>query len=388
MHAHDAISLLIFALGAFSIPLVAGKMGIPAAVGEIIFGIIAGPYVFGLIEPNAFTTFLAEFGFAFLMFLVGLELDFSRIEREGPRGFLLAAAVNILIFVLSLGTAILLRLPVYLFLVFGAMSVGVVLVTLTELNLTKSNMGQILIFFGSLGEFITIILLTGFALYYQLGWGATLVIEMGKLGIIFITAYIVLVVFRTLIWWYPHRFARIVTARDPSEIGVRAGMATMLVFVALAALMGVESILGAFVAGALFSFVFREKAVLETKMSSIGFGFFVPIFFIWVGTEFNLAAVLTVDVVPLLITFFLGSVLIKVASVLILMRHGFTLGEVLGTGLLLSAPLTLLVVVAQLGLEANVIDDTTSGAIVLLAIVTSIVLPWSFRLVAKHQKLT
>jgi len=388
VHAHDAISLLIFALGAFSIPLVAGKMGIPAAVGEIIFGIIAGPYVFGLIEPNAFTTFLAEFGFAFLMFLVGLELDFSRIEREGPRGFLLAAAVNILIFVLSLGTAILLRLPVYLFLVFGAMSVGVVLVTLTELNLTKSNMGQILIFFGSLGEFITIILLTGFALYYQLGWGATLVIEMGKLGIIFITAYIVLVVFRTLIWWYPHRFARIVTARDPSEIGVRAGMATMLVFVALAALMGVESILGAFVAGALFSFVFREKAVLETKMSSIGFGFFVPIFFIWVGTEFNLAAVLTVDVVPLLITFFLGSVLIKVASVLILMRHGFTLGEVLGTGLLLSAPLTLLVVVAQLGLEANVIDDTTSGAIVLLAIVTSIVLPWSFRLVAKHQKLT
>lgn len=386
MHAHDAISLLIFALGAFTIPLLAGRIGIPAAVGEIIFGIIAGPHVFGLIEPNSFTAFLAEFGFVFLMFLVGLELDFSRIEREGVKGFFRAIFVNFAIFGLSLGSTLLLGLPIYLFLVFGAMSVGVVLVTLSELNLTKSNLGQTLIFFGSLGEFVTIVLLTGFALYYKYGLSYTLAREMGKLGVIFAVAYAVLVIFRTLIWWYPHRFARVVTARDPSEIGVRAGMATMLVFVALAVLMGVESILGAFVAGALFSFVFREKAVLETKMSSIGFGFFVPIFFIWVGTEFNLPAVQKLEVIPLLLIFFVGSLVIKSTSVLILVRHGFTVGETIAAGLLLSAPLTLLVVVAQLGLEASVIDDTTSGAIVLLAIVTSIVLPWGFRLIVNLRQ--
>ena len=83
MHAQDAVSLLIIALGAFAIPLISGRIGIPFAVGEIIFGIIIGPHVLGLIHENTFTTFLAEFGFAFLMFLVGLELQFSRIEREG-----------------------------------------------------------------------------------------------------------------------------------------------------------------------------------------------------------------------------------------------------------------------------------------------------------------
>ena len=83
MHAHDAISLLIIALGAFLIPLLAGRIGIPAAVGEILFGLLFGPALVGWIEPSEFTTFLAEFGFAFLMFLVGLELDFARIERQG-----------------------------------------------------------------------------------------------------------------------------------------------------------------------------------------------------------------------------------------------------------------------------------------------------------------
>ena len=53
VHAHDAISLLVFALGAFTIPLIAGRLGIPAAVGEILFGIAVGPYVLGLLQAPA-----------------------------------------------------------------------------------------------------------------------------------------------------------------------------------------------------------------------------------------------------------------------------------------------------------------------------------------------
>lgn len=379
MHAHEAISLLIFALGAFAIPLFSGRIGVPAAVGELLFGVAVGPHLLGWIEPNAFTTFLAEFGFAFLMFLAGLELDFSRIERQGLRGLAAGLVVVGAIFGLSLGLTLVLQLPLFLFVAFGAVSLGVLMVTLSEVGLTRTVAGQTMIFVGSLGEFVTIVLLTGFGMYYEFGFGWQLAAQMLKLGLIFVAAYAALVVLRTVIWWWPDRFARLVAAHDPSEIGVRAGMAMMLVFVALATLMGVESILGSFVAGALFAFVFREKRVLEAKMASIGFGFFVPIFFIWVGTEFDLAAVLHRSVPPLLGTFLLISLVCKLVPSLGLMTRGLRWREAVGAGLLFGAPLTLLVVVARIGTDVRVIDQATAGALVLLAIVTGVAFPWVFR---------
>jgi Kef-type K+ transport system membrane component KefB len=380
MHALDAVSLLIIGLGAFTIPLLSGRIGIPAAVGEILFGIVVGPHVLGLMHADEYITFLAEFGFAFLMFLVGLELEFGRIEREGIGGLAAASAIASLFFVVAYGVTRLFDLPTFLFLALGAMSVGLLLVTLAETGLNRSPVGQTLIFVGSLGEFLTIVLVTAFSLYYEYGLGRHLAIEMGKLGAILVLAYVVLVVLRTWIWWRPAAFARVVAARDPSEIGVRAAMATMMVFVAVAALMGIEAILGAFVAGALFSFVFREKGILQTKMSSIGFGFFVPIFFIWVGTEFDLSAVRGVDTWTMLGLLLAATMITKALGSAPLLARGFTVRETAGAALMFGAPLTLLVVIARIGLEVGVIDERTSSALVLLAIVTGVICPWLFRM--------
>ena len=380
MHLGDAVTLLLFALGAFLIPLGTGRIGLPAAVGEILYGIALGPHLAGLINKNTFTTFLAELGFSFLMFLAGLELDFPRMERAGSRNLWIGGATAAGFFALAYVMTLLLGHPLFMFLVFGATSVGILLVTLNELGLTKTRAGQGTIFVGSVGEFLTIVLLTAVGFYYRYGLGTRLLWEMGKLGAIFLAAYLVLVLLRTLIWWWPHSFSRVVAAHDPSEVGVRAGLALMLVFVALAALLGVEGILGAFVAGALFSFVFREKGILETKLSSIGFGFFVPFFFIWVGTEFDLTSVLNRQAL-LAVGELLGvSLLTKLAPCLLLLVAGLTLREVLGAGLLLGAPLTLLVAISRIGLDVKVIDQATAASVVLLAIVSGVLLPWAFRL--------
>ncbi len=384
MHSHEAIALLLFAMGAFVIPPLSGRIGIPAAVGEILFGILVGPYVLGWFEPNEFTSFLAELGFAFLMFLVGLEIDFTRIEKEGVKGIATAICVSSLFFLVGLGITLLLGQPLFLFIAFGAVSLGILMVTLNEVGMTKSKAGQTMIFVGSLAEFSTIILLTGLGMYYRFGLGWHLAIEMSKLGVIFLAAYIALVILRTLIWWWPNAFSRVVAANDPSEIGVRAGMATMLVYVALASLMGVEAILGAFVAGALFSFVFREKGALETKMASIGFGFFVPIFFIWVGTEFNLKAIMRFDVLPLLGIFLAASFVTKLIASLPLAKRGLSMRETFGAALLFGTPLTLLVVIARIGEEVEVIDEITGGALVLMAIVTSVIWPLLYRLLMRR----
>jgi Kef-type K+ transport system membrane component KefB len=388
MHLGEAVTLLLFSMGAFLIPLGTGRIGLPAAVGEIIYGVLIGPQLAGLIHPSPFTTFFAELGFCFLMFLAGLELDFPRIQRAGSRNLALGVAVAALFFVVAYVETALFKMPLFLFLVFGATSVGILLVTLNELGMTKGKAGQAMIFVGSVGEFLTIVLLTGLGFYYKFGLGLQLLAEMGKLAAIFAAAYIVLVLLRTLIWWWPGRFSRVVASHDPSEIGVRAGLALMLVFIALASLLGVEAILGAFVAGALFSFVFREKGILETKLSSIGFGFFVPMFFIWVGTEFDLSAVLDGLTLKTVGLFFLLSLAAKLLPSMALLLAKLSLREATGAGLLLGAPLTLLVAISRIGLDVKVIDKTTASAVVLLAIATGVVLPWTFRLLMRRSATT
>ncbi len=386
MHADDAAWLFIVGLGAFIIPLLCGRIGIPAAVGEILFGLLVGPHVLGIIGPGEFPTLLGEFGFALLMFLVGLELEFARIERRGLRGLLVALAVTAALFATAAGAAAALQLPGLLFVALGAISVGIPMVTLAELGLNRTAYGQNLIFVASVAEFATILLLTGFALHARLGWSWALLLEFAKLGVVLLAAFLVLVVLRALIWWRPERFSRLLAAHDPSEVGVRAAMAAMLVFVALAALMGVEAILGAFVAGALFAFVFRDTTVLRAKMSSLGFGFFVPIFFIWVGTEFDPAVAGDGAVLASIGLLLLASLGAKLVGLLPMLADGCSLRETLGAGVLLAAPLTLLVAIARIGRGAGLLDDTQAGALVMLALVSAVLLPPLFRLLAKGRR--
>lgn len=381
MHGVEATSLLVMALGAFAIPLLAGRIHLPSAVGEILFGIAVGPFALGLIHPSPFLGPLSEFGFALLMFLIGFELDFPSIARHGLRGVGLATLSALSLFALALGAALALDLHPFLTLALGAVSLGIVMATLREARLTTTRAGQITILVGSIGEFLTILALTLVGLYYKVGVSVEMAYAMARLVAIFTAAYLVLVVLRSLIWWWPEKFNRLTEGGDPAEIGVRAAMATMLVFVALASLMGVESILGAFLAGALFAFVFREKELLQDKLSSVGFGFFVPIFFITVGTRFDLPALLHLQVLPLLGLFFLASVGVKLLAALPLRLLGLAWREVAGIGLLLATPLTLLVVISRLSTDLQLLDDRHVAALVLLAVLTSVVLPSFFRMV-------
>ena len=379
MHGNEATSLLVMALGAFVIPIIASRVHIPSAVGEILFGIAVGPHALGLIHPSLFLSTLAEFGFALLMFIVGFELDFPSIRRHGIRGLGIAMASALSLFALALGATLLLDLHAYLALALAAVSLGIVMATLKEARLTATPTGQIIMLLGSIGEFLTILGLTIAGLYYQVGVSVEMAYAIARLVAVFTAAAILLLVLRSLIWWWPERFLRLTDSGDPTELGVRGGLATMLVFVALASIMGVESILGAFLAGALFAFVFREKALLTAKLSSVGFGFFVPIFFITVGTRFDLLSLTHIGVLPLLGLLFVASVGVKLLAALPLRLLGFAWRETVGIGLILATPLTLLVVISHLGTDLGLLDQRTAGALVLLAILTSVALPTLFR---------
>lgn len=365
-------SLVFTSLGAFTIPLLCRPLKIPAAVGEIVYGILVGPYLLGLVSVSSFISELAELGMLLLMFTAGLEIDFRGLEVAGRAPVVRAALRAAGVFVTAELLAWLLAWPPFLGLVVGVISIGILLGVLQELKIMKSPLGQELLLMGSLGEFFSIVVATGVDAYQGaqgLNWHFLL--QFGQLGLVFALAWIVLLVLRLSVWWKAESFARLVETHDSSEVGVRAGMALMFIFVAVASALHIEPILGAFMAGSLFAFVFRDRGALELKFLSLGNGFFVPVFFIAVGLRFEVPALWNSE--PLLfLQMFLAVLITRLVPIFFLGGRG---REGWAGVLLLSCPLTLMVVFADLGVRLDLIAPEFRSTIVLLAVTTSVLFP-------------
>ena len=381
MELAEALSLVVFYMGAFFMPMVASRVHVPAAVAEILYGLAIG--ALGLVHEGGATHFLAELGFVYLMFLVGMEIDFNRVEREGKGTVALAFAIATLVLVTAIYIAMRLEMSFFMGLVIGAMSVGVLLVALVESNASKTRWGQILLLVGSIGELLTLLTLTGYHLVHSHGWSLALAAAALRVLLLFVLALALLMFLRLSVWWFPHSFQRWVREEDPSELGVRFGFVLMLGLTAVAAWVGLEAILGAFLAGMLFAYVFRETGVLETKLTALGQGFFVPIFFINVGVTFEWSAVGDPSTLGRsLMVLGAASLFAKLLPTTLLLFLGLRLRSVLAGAFLLATPLTLLVAIAALGREMGVLDASMSAAVIFLAIATGVVFPTLFKLIA------
>lgn len=376
-----ATSLLLMTGGAFAIPLVCRPLRLPAAVGEIIFGVVVGRHVLGWVEPSDFLSLVAQLGFFLLMFIAGLELDFTEIEKGGLKALARSLLLTLCVLGFSFACAWFIGAGWFVGLVLSAVSIGIPLVLLHETGLGREAFGQELLLTGSVGEFSVILVATGISAHAATGeLGLAFAFEILKLTSVFGAAYLVLVVFRSLVWWKSESFARVVTYHDPSEIGVRAGLALMFAFVAMSAFLHIEPILGAFIAGALFSFVFRAKGPLELKFMSIGNGFFIPFFFISVGLGFDLHAALGGDF-ALFFKLLISLALVRILAFNVASPKEWSKRHAIAGALLYSAPLTLLVVIANLGLTLKFIDSTFHATVILLAVVSSTVYPFLFKMV-------
>ncbi len=371
--------LFAIAVFAFLIPILSDRIGVPAVVGEIICGIIIGRSVLGIFSgEEEGIAFLASFGFIFLMFLVGMEIDFSQVEVHGAKLFVLGTLIFIITLAISMFLTHQMGYGFYMALVLSTSSVGLILPTIKEQGLLKSELGQTIIISAFVADFTTMLLLTVHTLYHEKGitW------EMLLIALIFMLFFAVYYAGKLAIWHYPERLSKWFKSDHPSEIGVRASFALLLVFVVLAEVVGVEAILGAFLAGVMLSLLFRGGTVLEQKLYGIGYGFLIPIFFISVGMQFDLGALARggIYLVPMLLL--IAFVVKTVPSLLFLVRH--SLKDSISAGVLLSSRLSLIIAVAAVGMKLDLITTAMGSAIILLAIITSISCPTIFR--KMHQK--
>lgn len=373
MTGPQTTTLLILALGAFIAPLLSRRVGVPAAVGEIALGAVIAT-VLGPLSDAGLPGALGFLGFALLMFTAGAEIDFDQIERGGPR----VLFVGLVFGILSVGGAIVLvtRLgePAIVGIGFGVTSIALAVAALQEANLLSGKIGQTVLVVGGLGEFVSLLALTGVDLFSRRADQAVADAVLKLVGALLL-AYVLLIVLRSLVWWFPESFELVVNAREPTEVGVRAALALILASVAAAAWFGVDPILGAFLAGAIFGFVFRAKEPLEGKLNGIGYGFLIPIFFIGVGEELNLQSLLRADLVVLVAEALALTVLVKVLLTPLLRLTGLPWQGALSVGLFLAAPLTLQVATARLGENLKLLNHDQAVALIVSSVVASIIMP-------------
>lgn len=367
--------LVIIAAAAFLLPLLADRLGIPAVVLEILFGILVGPSVIGIIERTELLNLLADLGFFLLMFLSGFEIDFALLRRRGPRELAMALGL----FGATLGLAFLsarsLGYGFFMTFVLATTSVGLVVPTLRSARREASEMGQAVLIGAILADFLTLIGVTIFALIHEHGGG----LELLNIPALFASIAIVLLLLRRAAWWYPRQFSRLFSHHDPDELGIRASLALMLIFVGISELLDIEPILGAFLAGTVVALVFPHRGQLEQKLTGFSYGFLIPIFFISVGLRFELEALFDLDIFLRALALLGAAILVKLAPALLLVLRRLTLRESLAAGVLLSARLSLIIAVAELGVELGLIGKNLESAVILLAIVTTTLAPTLFR---------
>jgi len=378
---HFTNLLIVVAVG-FLAPLALGffpRIRLPSIVLEIVLGIVIGPSGLGWVEPDLAVSILALVGLAFLLFLSGLEIDFERLRGRILRltsiGFAVSFAIAI---VLGLGLMAggFVKSPLFVAIVLVASSVGVIVPVLKDSGNVSSSFGQLVIAAASIAEFGSIILLSLFFSSKGSTSTAGTLILLGGFGLVVLLVGLAIAGVEHSMS-FTHVLQRL--QDTTAEIRVRAAFVLLIGFAALADTVGLETILGAFAAGALLSLIDRDKAMthpeLRVKLEAIGFGVFIPVFFVASGVRFDLHALFasasTVARVPLfLLAIYLARGLPALLYVGLLGRS-----RSLIAGVLQATSLTFIVAATQIGLGLGVVSRASAAGLVAAGLLSVAISP-------------
>lgn len=392
----DYLPLLIVVGLAWIIPMglsVIRIKKVPSVVVEIIMGYFAGRFLLADMNPESINIleFLGLTGFIFLMFLSGLEIDMDQITGSFPRKrityarfiknpLLVAIVYFFFTIILSYGAASGLSLLVdinnrwYFSLIMVTTSIGIILPILKARGEASGNFGQMLITTAATSDILSIVLFTFTAFVLKNGFR----IEMMYILFMFAFFYV--------LYFLGNRFQNISILKKisfqlshaASQLSVRGTLLLILLFVVISQLISAEVILlGAFLSGILLSlFLHKERSLLLVKLDGMGYGFFIPIFFIMVGVKFDPSALkeFELTLIPFLLSLLLMMFAVKTIPSL-LFKKQFGSRKAFSAGLLLSSRLSLIIAASAIGLELGVISPGINASFIIMAVSTCLLGP-------------
>lgn len=362
----------------FASPLISKLIRIPTIPIEIFLGSLA--VSLSLIHENHFFTLVAELGFLYLMFLAGLEVDLKQLLKISPETLKKGLLYTTALYVFSVVFCLLFDLSNIFMVTLPLISIGLLAVLKKEYG--DKPWLNLAITVGLLGEIVSIVVLTAVSAGLEFGLSATFYSTLIELTLVFVVMIIFYNFFHNLIWWYPELKTYLMPKNDNQEQDIRVSMAVFFVMIGVMLFLHLEVALGAFIAGVFIKTFFEHNKELPHKLEHFGFGWLVPIFFVWVGTSFKLESLFLDNLITtaLLITF--GMIIIRVLSSMLFVKDlGFK--ESVLMALSHSMPLTLLIAVATLAFQNQSISQFYYYAFILAAIFEVILCMIFIRLISK-----
>ena len=346
----------------------------PAVVLELMLGILIGPSALGWVTSQGAIGFLGEFGLIFLFFQAGFEFNAEKIGAAPLRLGVLAwlAAFGLSGLFAGLLYAIgLLRAPLLIALVLPTTAFGMLLPILRASGNLDTNFGRHVLgaaVAGELGPVILAAIVLAHQHHHLHETILTIIFFAVAIGAILTAQRLRSAHLSVLIAWWMH---------DRSILPVRVAILILLGLVSFANELGMELVLGAYTAGMVIAMLVRDTRaeILENRLTSIGSGFFIPLFFITSGVEFDPPGLVTSPAsLARLILFCAGFLIVRVIPVL-LYKHALPERDLLPLALFSSTTLPLVVAVTYLGVRTGDMLPENASALVAAAVITVAVFP-------------
>jgi Kef-type K+ transport system membrane component KefB len=361
------------ALAALIVAVIGPRLALPVVALEMVLGILVGPQVLGLTKADPFIQFFANLGLGMLFFFAGYEIDFKRIAGSPLRLGLLGWLAS-LVLAYSIGGLLVLAGVVLSLLFTGSAmattAIGTLVPILSDAGENKTRFGTFLLAAGAVGEFGPILLVT-LVLSTKNELGSALILLL--FVVLAVLAALVAVRSVRLGW---DAFER--TLETSGQLAVRLSVVITFALVALAASLGLDLLLGGFVAGLIARSALsgHEVSVLESKLVALGYGFFIPFFFVVSGVKFDLDALFSSVGTVLKLPLFLGLFLVvRGVPAMLMYRSVMDFRDRVALAFLCATQLPLVVAITTLAVADGHMRSSTAAALVGAAVVSTLVFP-------------
>lgn len=349
----------------------------PAVVLEIVVGVVVGPSGLGWVDIDLPIQIVAVLGLAFLLFLAGLEIDLHRLRGSVLTTALIAYGVTL---ALGVGAGAAVRSAgwttsaVLVAVTLSATSLGLVVPVLKDAGRLDGALGQNTVAACSVADFGAIVLLSLLFSTSDSGTGSRVVLLAMFALLVSITGIVVSRAGRSM-----RLRTTLVRLQDTTaEIRVRAAVVLLVAFVALAEEFGLESILGAFLAGAVVGLVDRDSSShpnFRVKLEAIGYGFLIPVFFVTSGLRLDLGGLVDAPGALLRVPVFLVVLLVVRGVPALLLARSFPRSAVLAAALLQATSLPFIVTATQIGVLTGRMSEVTAAAMICAGLLSVVVFP-------------
>jgi Kef-type K+ transport system membrane component KefB len=363
----------VAAIAAITVAAVPKRYAPPVVVIELVMGILIGPEVLGLAHSDDFVEFFSNLGLGMLFFFAGYEIDFQRIKgaplRLGAFGWLLSvilayglggilAAAGVIVSFLYTGSAM------------ATTAIGTLIPILRDNGELKTRFGTHLLAAGGAGEFGPILLVT-------LVLSTTNPFREAAILLAFVALALVLALASVRYAWrgWP---ALERTFEASSQLAVRVTVVLVFGLVLLAGTLGLDILLGGFVAGMITRLALKghELQVFESKLTAVGFGFFVPFFFVTSGIEFNLAALGSAEAIAKLFLFLGLFLIVRGVPAMLLYRHVLSARDRMALAFYCATELPLVVAITTIAIDAGEMRSSTAAGLVGAAMLSTLIYPF------------